>query len=201
VLQNGEVEPVGAQQTVQVDVRVVAATNRSLEDEIAAGRFRSDLYYRLNVIPIATPPLRDHVEDLDELVAYFVRRFAEDNNYRFRELSPEALQRLHSLPWRGNVRELKNLVERLLILSSSDPIDERDVEAVLSGPGVGSSDNLLTAATLKQFREDSEKLFLLKKLEENEWNVTRTAQAIDTPRSNLYKKLDQHGLKRQREEG
>src|SRR6202521_209428 len=117
VLQNGEVEPVGAERTVQVDVRVVAATNRNLEDEIAGGRFREDLYYRLNVIPIRTPALRDRLEDLPLLVDYFTRRYSEGNNCRPKELAPDALDHLRALPWKGNVRELKNLVERLLILS------------------------------------------------------------------------------------
>ncbi len=201
VLQNGEVEPVGAQKVVQVDVRVVAATNRDLEEEIKEGNFREDLYYRLNVIPIRTPRLRDHLEDLEEIISYFVRRYSVENNYRARELSAEAIEHLKSLPWRGNVRELKNVVERLLILSSDDPISKNDVIAVLGGAQPELAATVMSAQTLKQFREAAERLFLLQKLEENEWNVTRTAQAIETPRSNLYKKLDQYEIKRGDESG
>src|SRR5262249_13924878 len=117
VLQNGEVEPVGAERTVTVDVRVVAAPHRNLQEEIAAGRFREDLYSRLNVIPIHTPALRERLEDIPLLVDYLVRRYAESNNYRPKEFAPDAQAHLQALPWKGNVRELKNLVERLLILA------------------------------------------------------------------------------------
>jgi two-component system nitrogen regulation response regulator NtrX len=197
VLQNGEVEPVGAERTIQVDVRVVAATNRSLEDEIAAGRFREDLFYRLNVIPVRTPALREHLEDLPLLVDHFVRRYAEQNNFRAKEFTPDALAHLKALPWKGNVRELKNLVERLLILSPGDKVTRDDVLAASGSARPELSTSLLAVATLREFRDLSERMFLLHKLEENNWNVTQTAQAIDTPRSNLYKKLDQYDIHRE----
>jgi two-component system nitrogen regulation response regulator NtrX len=197
VLQNGEVEPVGAERTIQVDVRVVAATNRNLEEDIAAGRFREDLFYRLNVIPIRTPALREHLEDLALLVEYFVRRYADQNNYRPKEFSPEALAHLRALPWKGNVRELKNLVERLLILSPGETVTRDDVIAATGGARPELSTSLLAVQTLREFRDLSERMFLLHKLEENNWNVTQTAQAIDTPRSNLYKKLDQYEIHRE----
>jgi two-component system nitrogen regulation response regulator NtrX len=197
VLQNGEVEPVGAERTIRVDVRVVAATNRSLEEEIAGGRFREDLYYRLNVIPIRTPALREHLEDLPLLVEHFVRRYADQNNYRAKEFSPEALAHLKALPWKGNVRELKNLVERLLILSHGEVISREDVIGATGGARPELSTSLLAVETLREFRDLSERMFLLHKLEENNWNVTQTAQAIDTPRSNLYKKLDQYDIHRE----
>jgi len=203
VLQNGEVEPVGAEKTVQVDVRVVAATHRNLEDEIAAGRFREDLFYRLNVIPVHTPALREHLEDVPPLVEYLVRRYGELNNYRPKELTPEAVAHLRSLPWKGNVRELRNLVERLLILSPGDKITREDVITSTGGARPELSSALMAVETLREFRDLSERMFLLHKLEENNWNVTQTAQAIDTPRSNLYKKLDQYQIHRdsiQREE-
>jgi len=197
VLQNGEVEPVGAERTIEVDVRVVAATNRNLEEEIAAGRFREDLFYRLNVIPVRTPALREHLEDLPLLVEHFVRRYADQNNYKAKEFSAEALAHLRALPWKGNVRELKNLVERLLILSAGDVITREDVLAVTGGARPELSTSLLAVQTLREFRDLSERMFLLHKLEENNWNVTQTAQAIDTPRSNLYKKLDQYDIHRE----
>ena len=197
VLQNGEVEPVGAERTIQVDVRVVAATNRNLEEDIAAGRFREDLFYRLNVIPIRTPALREHLEDLQSLVEYFVRRYADQNNYKPKEFTPEALAHLKALPWKGNVRELKNLVERLLILSPGDKVTREDVFAATGGARPELSTSLLAVQTLREFRDLSERMFLLHKLEENNWNVTQTAQAIDTPRSNLYKKLDQYDIHRE----
>jgi two-component system, NtrC family, nitrogen regulation response regulator NtrX len=201
VLQNGEVEPVGAERTVRVDVRVIAATNRNLEDEIAASRFREDLFYRLNVVPIRTPPLRERLEDVPLLVDYFVRRYAQQNNYRPRDFEPDAVEVLAALPWKGNVRELKNLVERLLILAPGESIGRDDVLAATGGarPDLGGA--ALAVKTLREFRETAERLFILRKLEENDWNVTQTAQAIDTPRSNLYKKLDQYEIRREEHGG
>lgn len=197
VLQDGDVEPVGAQKTVRVDVRVVAATNRDLEESIADGKFREDLYYRLNVIPVHTPPLRDHLEDLEELCDYFLRRFSEDNNYPPRELSAEALELLRSMPWKGNVRELKNVVERVLILAGSNPIEREEVAELIGSGREELAAPLTGARTLREFREGAERLFLLRKLDENDWNVTKTAEAVETPRSNLYKKMEQYGIKRE----
>jgi two-component system, NtrC family, nitrogen regulation response regulator NtrX len=197
VLQSGEVEPVGAERTVTVDVRVVAATHRNLEEEIKAGRFREDLFYRLNVIPVRTPALREHLEDIPALVDYLVKRYAELNNYRPKEVTPEAMAHLKSLPWKGNVRELKNLIERLLILSPGEQITREDVITATGGARPELSSALMAVETLREFRDLSERMFILHKLEENNWNVTQTAQAIDTPRSNLYKKLDQYNIHRE----
>jgi two-component system nitrogen regulation response regulator NtrX len=199
VLQNGEVEPVGASRPSTVDVRVVAATNHDLEEQIAAGRFRDDLYYRLAVIPVRTPPLRERLSDVPLLVEYFVRRYAAENNYRPKAFDDEALELLKALPWKGNVRELKNLVERLLILTEGPAITRQDILTATGGARPELSGALLAAETLREFRELSERMFIVKKLEENGWNVTQTAQSIDTPRSNLYKKMDQYDI--QREEG
>ncbi len=196
VLESGDVEPVGADKEIRVNVRVVAATNRELEKEIREGRFREDLYYRLNVVPIRTPALREHLDDLPALVDYFARRFCEANNYRSRKITPPALDALKALPWKGNVRELRNFVERLLILSPGEEIDEA---AVLALGGTGKPElaqAFLGIATLREFRDQAEKLFLLQKLEQHQWNVTQTALAIDTPRSNLYKKMEQFEIRR-----
>ena len=197
VLQSGEVEPVGAESSSIVDVRVVAATHRDLPQEIEEGRFREDLYYRLNVIPIHTPPLRERLDDVPILVNYFVERFAKESNYPPRGFTDEALEHLSSMPWKGNVRELKNLVERLLILASGPEIGRDEVLRLSGGSRPELSEAMLTVGTLKEFREVSERLFLVHKLEENGWNVTRTAQAVETPRSNLYKKMELYGIRRE----
>ncbi|MEM1204920.1 MAG: sigma-54 dependent transcriptional regulator [Acidobacteriota bacterium] len=196
-LQYGEVEPVGAAKSIKVDVRVVAATHRELEKEIEDGNFREDLYYRLAVIPVRTPALREHLEDVPLLVDYFVRRYTEVNNYRAKVFTEEALAHLKTLPWKGNVRELKNLVERLLILSPEDEISKRDLLAVAGGGQPQISDSLLAIPTLREFREQAERLFLIHQLDQHGWNVTQTAQSIDTPRSNLYKKMEQYDIQRQ----
>jgi two-component system nitrogen regulation response regulator NtrX len=197
VLQSGEVETVGAQKTIEVDVRVVAATNQDLETSIKDGGFREDLFYRLNVIPIHTPSLREHLEDLPELVEYFVERYTAVNNYRPKTFSKSAIERLQDLPWKGNVRELNNVIERLLILSPEETISEGDVASVLGGGRRDLGDVIAGAKTLKQFREAAERLFLIEQLERNGWNVTQTARAIETPRSNLYKKMESYEIRRQ----
>jgi two-component system nitrogen regulation response regulator NtrX len=197
VLENGEIEPVGAQKPILVDVRVVAATNRDLPAEIAAGRFREDLYYRLNVLPIATPPLREHLADLPELVDFFVRKFSSSNNYRPKSFGEKAFDRLRELEWKGNVRELRNVVERLLILSPTEVISASDINTTVGGSKSEMSSVLLSSRTLREFREAAEKVFLEQKLADNKWNVTRTAKMVETPRSNLYKKMDQYGITRQ----
>ncbi len=196
VLESGDVEPVGAEKMIRVDVRVVAATNRDLEEEMHRGRFREDLYYRLNVVPIRTPPLREHLEDLLLLVEHFARRFAETANYKTKSFSEGALTLLARQPWKGNVRELRNVVERLLILAPGETVVEADVAAVVGGGRPELAQAFHGLETLREFRDQAEKLFLLQKLDEHDWNVTQTALAIGTPRSNLYKKLDQYEIRR-----
>jgi two-component system nitrogen regulation response regulator NtrX len=187
-------------------VRVLAATNKDLPQEILGGRFREDLYFRLNVVPVSLPPLRDRREDIDDLVAHFAEGFCRDNNYRRRSFAPDALAALRGLPWRGNVRELRNAVERLLIMTSHEPIRAADIPA---GIGVGlpatAAEGAVPggitipahSATLQSFKDQAERAFLLAKLREHDWNVAATAKAIDTPRSNLYKKLESYGLTRE----
>ncbi len=197
VLQNGEVEPVGAQQVIEVDVRVLAATNRKLDDEIAAGRFREDLFYRLNVIPIETPALRDHLEDIPELVDYFVRRYSSINNCRPKDFTESALSYLKTQPWKGNIRELKNVIERVLILTGEEEITDEHLVRTVGGGQRDLGAAVAGVQTLKEFRETAERLFLVEQLDRHDWNVTRTARTIGTPRSNLYKKMEQYGIQRQ----
>jgi two-component system nitrogen regulation response regulator NtrX len=199
VLESGDVEPVGAEKVIRVDVRVVAATNRELDQEIGGGRFREDLFYRLNVVPVRTPALREHLDDLPILVEHFAQRFAESANYKRKQFSDEALELLGQQPWKGNVRELRNVVERLLILAPGEEVGAADVAAVAGGGRVELAQAFHGLRTLREFRDQAEKLFLLQKLEQHGWNVTRTAEAIDTPRSNLYKKLEQYDIKRKEE--
>ncbi|MBP7586799.1 MAG: sigma-54-dependent Fis family transcriptional regulator [Thermoanaerobaculia bacterium] len=196
VLESGDVEPIGADKVVRVSVRVVAATNRKLEEEIEAGRFREDLFYRLNVVPIRTPALRERLEDVPLLVEHFARRFCEANNYRRKRFAPEAMELLQMLPFKGNVRELRNLVERLLILTPGDTIGRDAVGAAAGSARVELGQSFQGLKTLREFRDQAEKLFLVQKLGDHQWNVTQTALAIDTPRSNLYKKMEQYEIRR-----
>jgi two-component system nitrogen regulation response regulator NtrX len=196
VLQEGEVEPVGAAAVLQVDVRVIAATNKDLALEIRKGTFREDLFFRLNVIPITCPPLRDHSDDIPALVEHFVRQFQEENQFKPRRIAPEAMAALTRHSWPGNVRELRTVVLRMLIMGEGDPITDVPLSPAAAEPGDGVP--LDRFATLKEFKEAAERAFLVRKLDRNEWNISQTAKEIDTPRSNLYKKLEQYGLAKDR---
>jgi len=195
VLEQGEVQRVGSSRIIRVDVRVIAATNKDLKKEIKEGRFREDLYYRLNVVPIYVPPLRERKEDIPLLVDYFCAVFSEENNFRRKKFSPEALEIMMKYPWKGNVRELRNLVERLLILTDKEVIGPEDLPEYMLQEKELILPDLRKIKTLKDFQEEAEKSFILYKLRMNNWNVSRTARELDTPRSNLYKKLEKYGIK------
>ena len=196
VLQEGEVERLGSARTIKVDVRVIAATNKDLEQELEKGSFREDLYFRLSVIPIRVPPLRDRREDIPALVKHFADLFSRDNNRRAPEFTKEALGYLQKARWKGNVRELKNTVERLIIMSPGPKIDEDDLREIvrLEARPAGSEADKERPGTLREFKESAERAFLVGKLRENNWNISKTAEVIGTPRSNLYKKLEQYGI-------
>jgi len=188
-------ERVGGKDTVRVDVRVLAASNQNLPERIAAGAFREDLYYRLNVIPIEVPPLRQRKEDLPLLVAHFITVFSAENGKRPKTVSVEALAYFLSYDWPGNVRELRNMVERLVIMSPRDvigpenlppPLRPRDAEP--------AADDGLRERTLKEAREAFERAFILSELRANEWNMTRTAERLGIERSHLYRKLKAYGI-------
>jgi two-component system, NtrC family, nitrogen regulation response regulator NtrX len=196
VLQEGEVERLGSARTIKVDVRVIAATNKDLEQEIEKGTFREDLYFRLSVIPIVVPPLRDRREDIPPLVRHFADLFSRDNNRRPQRFTPAALEYLQKARWKGNVRELKNTVERLIIMTPGETVDVDDLrDAVrLEAKAPGSDNEKEPPGTLREFKESAERAFLVGKLRENNWNISKTAEVIGTPRSNLYKKLEQYGI-------
>jgi two-component system nitrogen regulation response regulator NtrX len=208
VLQDGEVEPVGAAKSLTVDVRVIAATNKDLAEEIRQGQFREDLFFRLNVIPIVIPSLRDRREDIPELVVWFTDLFCRENNFRQKTFTPQAMEVLCSLPWQGNIRELRNAVERLLIMTASDTIDASNIPSglgtMLGNRGATGPGQLVLedqGLSLQEFKEAAEKRYLQARLQEHGGNVAATAKAIQTPRSNLYKKLEAYDLQRGRGSG
>jgi two-component system nitrogen regulation response regulator NtrX len=196
VLQEGEVEPVGQSKTQRVKVRVIAATNKDLAQEIRAGKFREDLYFRLNVVPVAIPPLRERSEDVPALVEHFAAIYAERYGARPRRFDAGALDVLAKRSWPGNAREVKNLVERVLIMTEADPVTARDLPADARVSARDLAEQGSKIATLADFKEFTEREFLIAKLRENNWNVSKTSEAIQTPRSNLYKKLEHYGLTR-----
>ena len=197
-LEGGEVTRVGGTRPVPVDVRVVSATNKDLEEEIANGNFREDLYYRLNVVPIRMPPLRNRREDIPMLVTHFVDHLRKTSGVPAKPFVPEAIAELEGQDWPGNVRELKNTVERLLILSPGETVERADVLQVGSGhdAGGGFAESFASMESFQDFKDASEKAFIGEKLRANGWNVTETAARIGMARTNLHQKIKKHGLAR-----
>ena len=201
VLQEGEVERLGSARTLKVDVRVIAATNKQLEAEIEKGTFREDLYFRLSVVPIQVPSLRERPDDIPLLVRHFAESFARENNFRSRRFTPEAIELMKGLRWKGNVRELRNTVERLMIMAAADAITADEVRTtarVDARPSAPDNDvREDRPGSLREFKESSERAYIVEKLREHGWNISKTAEAIGTPRSNLYKKLEQYGIRQE----
>ena len=198
-LEQGVITRVGGSKAIQVDVRVIAATNKELERQIDEGDFREDLYYRLNVVPIHVPPLRERRDDIPMLIQHFTDIMTLREGMSPRSFETAAIDRLQALSWPGNVRELRNTVERLLILSTGDSVRSEDVELLAAGrsAGGGVGGELLSTDNFSDFKEGAERAYILQKLRENDWNVAETARRIDMPRSNLYKKIERYGLVRE----
>jgi two-component system nitrogen regulation response regulator NtrX len=193
-LEEQRFEPVGAAAFVQVDVRVIAATNKHLEEEIERGNFREDLFYRLNVIPFYVPPLRDRREDIKLLAEYFLNEFVTAYGRKAKEMTPEALAVLMEYYWPGNVRELKNLMERIVILNPQVRIDARHIPLNLARRAAGGDSGMPRFASLQEVRESAERDWILKKLDETHGNVSRAAELLGLERSNLYRKMKSLGI-------
>ena len=215
VLQSGEFTRVGGEQTLKVDVRVIAATNRDLQADVAAGKFREDLYFRLAVVPLRAPPLRDRADDVPLLCASFIDATARENGMRPKPISEEAVAMLSAYPWPGNVRELRNVIERLVILSEDTigvgDLPEEIVEEVerhrreQAAGGQSAGDTLprielpaeARALPLREFRDLVERDYIRARLDENGWNISRTAGLLGIERTNLHKKMRALGIGRQ----
>ena len=193
VLEDQRFAPVGAQESIQVDVRVVAATNKDLEVEIERGNFREDLFYRLNVIPFHVPPLRERKEDIPALAAYFLEEFARAYGRKPKELTPQALEALEAHHWPGNVRELRNLIERIVILNQQSRIDARHIPLQLARKSAADRP-AERYGSLQEVREAAEREYIQKKLEEANGNVSRAAELLGLERSNLYRKMRALGI-------
>jgi len=187
-------ERVGGTDTIRVDVRVIAASNRNLETLIREGRFRDDLYYRLNVIPIEVPPLRERREDIPELVNHFIAVFCAENGRRAKTLTSQALAYFVAYDWPGNVRELRNMVERLVIMSPGDTIDAEHLPAPLRPQDVPREGGEPPDRRLKEARDQFERAYILAELRVNDWNMTRTAERLGIERSHLYRKIKAYGI-------
>ena len=211
VLEEGEIERVGGDKPLAVDVRVIVATHRNLEDQIRQGGFREDLYHRVFVFPIILPPLRDRREDVRVLAEDFARQLAEQNNWKQKSFSSEAIEQLENYPWPGNVRELRNVVERTLLLAAGDTVEAETVARALPQSGASASPasarsyasasqkipstaSALSIGTLAQRVEAFERETLLAELKRNRHHMTNTAKALGLERSHLYKKCQQLGI-------
>jgi two-component system nitrogen regulation response regulator NtrX len=192
VLEEQRVEPLGSNQPVTVDVRVLAATNKKLEEEIGRNAFREDLFYRLNVIPFYVPALRERTEDIPVLAAHFLKEFCEAYGKKPKEFTPTASEVLLAYPWPGNVRELRNLVERLVIMCPSPRIEPHHLPPELFRGASKSPQK--PYESLQEARSAYEREFVLRKLEENRWNMTRAAAALGLERSHLYRKMRSLGI-------
>jgi two-component system nitrogen regulation response regulator NtrX len=206
-LQSGEISRVGSETAIAVDVRVVAATNKDLELEVKDGRFREDLYFRLNVVPIVSPPLRERKSDIVLLAKGFLREFTIENGLREKPIDEEVLDALAERPWPGNVRELRNVVERMAILSGDRiTLDDLPEEGVLSevrremSSASGPPARLDTTGqrlTLREYRSRVEKDYILQTLDEVGWNISRAATILGVERTNLHKKMRGYGIRRE----
>ncbi len=199
VLQENKIERVGGDRSIPVDVRVVAATNKDLLEEIEEGTFREDLYHRIGVILIDVPPLRKRRADIPPITRYFADQLARRNGLPPKQFSDEALDQMKRYEWRGNVRELNNVIERLIIMSDSDEIDAADVEQYIRPSSGRASPALELISRYDDFsdaRDHFEKVFIERKLDENDWNVSQTAKTIGIQRSHLYNKLNKYGIER-----
>jgi two-component system nitrogen regulation response regulator NtrX len=197
VLQEMQFERIGGEKSISVDVRVIAATNKNIQEEIRAGRFREDLYFRINVIPVFVPPLRERIEDLEELVEYFMKRLKRSAEGEPKRFSAPAMQLLRSYFWPGNIRELKNFIERINIMTEERIISPASVRRYLTSRTDWEKDEALRGfetMKLAEAKDEFEREFLLKKLEENGQNITRTSKALGITPSHLHNKIKKHGI-------
>lgn len=189
VIETQEFQRVGGSKKIKVDVRIIAATNKDLKEEIKKGTFREDLFFRLNVIPFHIPPLRERKEDIPVLVEYFLQNFAAQYGQKEKKISKSTLQALMDYEWPGNVRELKNTIERFVIMTPSETIDTKYIPAIKEHRA-----DYYNYKTLREAREEFEKDFIMKKLQENNWNVSKTAEELEIERSNLHRKIKSLGI-------
>ncbi len=192
-LDEGRFSPVGEEEPITVDARVIAATNKDLEEEISRGNFREDLFYRLNVIPFYVPPLRERKEDVPQLARYFLKEFSQQYARRSKEISDDALEALARYPWPGNVRELRNLVERIVIMNPTvNRLERKHLPTLIYREGGRRTSGEFSS--LHQARAAYERDYILKKLDENHGNVSRTAEVLGLERSHMYRKMKALGI-------
>ena len=197
VIEDGKLERVGGAKKIEVDVRIISATNKNLTDEISKEKFREDLYHRLNVIPINIPPLRERVEDVSILVNHFSNEISLKHKRPFVNFDDESIKYLQTMPWTGNVRELRNAVERIIIITDKRQITKKDVEALFVIGKANFIDLIDQSNSFQEFKEKAERAFILKQLKSNDWNISKTAEILDIQRSHLYNKMKKYEIEKE----
>ena len=195
-IEDGKIERVGGGKKIEVDVRIIAATNKNLKEEIEKENFREDLFHRLNVIPINIAPLRERLEDIPILIEHFADDITKKHKKGAVNFNADAIQFLRSLNWSGNVRELRNIVERIIIIVDKREIDKKDIE-FLFAPGQASMDDIIDGSnSFQEFKEKAERAFILKQLNINNWNISKTAEMLEIQRSHLYNKMKKYEIEK-----
>lgn len=195
-IEDGKIERVGGNTKISVDVRIIAATNKILKAEIEERNFREDLFHRLNVIPINIPPLRERKEDIPILIEHFTKTICEKNKFPIKSFDKKAIELLQKLPWTGNVRELRNLVERIVIMVPHNEITEKDIVELIPHSSSKMDDILSVTNSFQEFKEKSERAFILKQLESNGWNISKTSDVLGIQRSHLYSKMKKYEIEK-----
>ncbi|RJP61848.1 MAG: sigma-54-dependent Fis family transcriptional regulator [Ignavibacteriales bacterium] len=193
-IEDSRIERVGGNKKINVDVRILTATNKNLKEEIEKGNFREDLYHRLNVIPIYVPPLRERIDDIPLLVDYFTKDICSKYKIQPVNFKPQVIKMLQSMEWRGNVRELRNIIERIIIMVPKKDIEENDITSLIFPQKTSVDDILNINNSFQDFKEKAEKVFILKQLEANGWNISKTAELLDIQRSHLYAKMKKYNI-------
>ena len=196
-IEDGKIERVGGNSKIEVNVRIISATNKDLAEEIKNGNFREDLFHRLNVIPLNVPPLRERKEDIPLLTDYFINQICKKNKFPLKQISKDAIEVLKSMEWSGNVRELRNLIERLVIMIPGNEITAKDIKTYANVSSNVNDDLLNVSNSFQDFKEKAEKAFILKQLEMNNWNISKTAAALEIQRSHLYSKMKKYNISKE----
>jgi DNA-binding NtrC family response regulator len=196
-IEDSKIERVGGAKKIEVDVRIIAATNKNLKEEIEKGNFREDLFHRLNVIPIHIPPLRERTDDIPILVEHFTKEILNKHKKPLIQFSQDAIKYFQGLQWSGNIRELRNTVERIIILVDNKIISKKDIEFLFSSDQTSLGDIIDTSNSFQEFKEKAEKAFIVKQLNANDWNISKTAEILEIQRSHLYNKIKKYGIEKE----
>ncbi|HEX2865949.1 MAG TPA: sigma-54 dependent transcriptional regulator [Ignavibacteriales bacterium] len=198
-IEDGKIERVGGNRKIDVDVRIISATNKNLKEEIEKGNFREDLFHRLNVIPVVVPPLKDRIEDIPLLIEHFAQEISTKYKISPVKFTPAAVKALQSFEWTGNVRELRNIIERIIIMMPQKEISDKDVFKIVPPSPSGLDDIMNINNSFQDFKEKAERAFILRQLEANDWNISKTAELLDIQRSHLYAKMKKYEIEKGRE--